>query len=437
MFSKILVANRGEIAVRIIRACKEMGISTVAVYSEADSEALHVALADQAVCIGKASAEESYLNKNNIISAALVTDAQAIHPGYGFLAENADFANLCKKHRLIFIGPEANTISKLGDKEAARRLMRENGVPIIPGTDLLHSIEEALTAAEIIGYPVIIKARAGGGGKGIRIVEDSAKMHQAFQTAMMEAKNAFGDGGLYMEKYLSPAKHIEVQLLADEKGNVVCLGDRECSIQKNNQKLLEEAPSPSVTEKTRAAMYLAATRVAKAAKYANAGTVEFLLDKQNRFYFMEMNTRLQVEHPVTEQVTGIDIVKWQIRIAAGVALDFYQGDVHIQGASIECRINAGSAGKVKFLHIPSGPGIRFDTFLFQDCRIPPYYDSLLGKLIVFAPTREEAIRKMQSALCELVIDGIPNNIEGQLDILEDKYFRKGEYYADFMRKRGE
>ncbi len=437
MLTKILIANRGEIAVRIIRACKEMGISTVAVYSEADAEALHVALADQAVCIGKAPADQSYLNKNNIISAALVTEAQAIHPGYGFLSENADFVRLCEKYGLVFIGPDAEVISNMGDKDAARRLMRKSGIPVIPGTDLLHTAEEASTAAEIIGYPVILKARAGGGGKGIRVVENRFEIKRAFQTAALEAKNAFGDGGLYLEKYLSPVKHVEVQLIADEKGNVVCLGDRECSIQQHNQKLLEEAPAPSVSAQIRSEMMQAATRVAKVAGYVNAGTVEFLLDTQNRFYFMEMNTRLQVEHPVTEQVTGIDVVKWQIRIAAGVPLHFNQHNVHIQGAAIECRINATRAGKVEFLHIPSGPGVRFDTFLFQDCVVPPYYDSLLGKLIVVAPTREEAIRKMQSSLCELVIEGVPNNIEDQLDILEDKYFREGNYYADFMKKRGE
>lgn len=433
MFSRILIANRGEIAIRIIRACKEMGIDTVAVYSEADAQSLHVALADQAICIGKASADSSYLNQNNIISAALVTGAQAIHPGYGFLAENPEFAVRCKKYGIVFIGPDAEVISRMGDKDAARRLMQQHGVPTVPGTEILANVDEAIAKAREIGYPIIMKARAGGGGKGIRIVNAESEMEKAFLTAYREAESAFGDGSLYLEKYISPAKHIEVQLLADEKGNIVCLGERECSIQKNNQKLLEESPSPAILPEKRRELFASAARAAKAAGYVNAGTVEFLLDRNGDFYFIEMNTRLQVEHPVTEYVSGIDIVKWQIRIAAGVPLDFRQEDIILRGASIECRINAMGVGTVRFLHVPSGPWVRFDTFLFQDYTIPPYYDSLIGKLIVFASTREEAIRKMQSSLCELVIEGIPNNIETQLDILEDRRFRSGDYYTDFMK----
>lgn len=437
MFSKILIANRGEIAVRIIRACKEMGIATVAVHSQADKESLHVSLADESVCIGKALPSESYLRQKDIITAALLTGAQAIHPGYGFLAENADFARLCEKNGLVFIGPGADVISRMGDKDAARRMMKEAGVPTVPGTDLLTSPEQAAKAAGMIGYPVLIKARAGGGGKGIRLVKGPDEMEKAFLTASEEAKSAFGDSGVYMEKYLSPVKHIEVQLLADEGGNVVCLGERECSIQKRNQKLLEEAPSPAISPELREKMCEAASKAAKAAGYTNAGTVEFLLDDENHFYFMEMNTRLQVEHPVSEYVSGVDIVKWQIRIACGVLLNFRQEDVKITGAAIECRINAKSGGKVTFLHVPGGPWVRFDTFLYQGYEMLPYYDSMMGKLIVYAKTREEAIRKMNSALCELVIEGVPNNLDEQLEIISDPAFLAGGYHTDFMAKRGE
>ncbi len=437
MFSKILIANRGEIAVRIIRACKEMGIATVAVHSQADKESLHVSLADESVCIGKALPSESYLRQKDIITAALLTGAQAIHPGYGFLAENADFARLCEKNGLVFIGPGADVISRMGDKDAARRMMKEAGVPTVPGTDLLTSPEQAAKAAGMIGYPVLIKARAGGGGKGVRLVKGPDEMEKAFLTASEEAKSAFGDSGVYMEKYLSPVKHIEVQLLADEGGNVVCLGERECSIQKRNQKLLEEAPSPAISPELREKMCEAASKAAKAAGYTNAGTVEFLLDDENHFYFMEMNTRLQVEHPVSEYVSGVDIVKWQIRIACGVLLNFRQEDVKITGAAIECRINAKSGGKVTFLHVPGGPWVRFDTFLYQGYEMLPYYDSMMGKLIVYAKTREEAIRKMNSALCELVIEGVPNNLDEQLEIISDTAFLAGDYHTDFMAKRGE
>ena len=436
MFTKILIANRGEIAIRIIRACKEMGISTVAVYSEADRESLHVALADQAICIGGPKAEDSYLNGPRILSAAMYTGAQAIHPGYGFLAENRDFADQCQRMGIKFIGPGAEIIAKMGDKDAARRLMKENGVPTTPGTDILRDSQEALKAAEEIGYPVLLKASAGGGGKGIRLVEQPQDMERAFETASSEALKAFGDGRMYLEKYLHPVKHIEVQLLADEAGHIVCLGERECSIQKNNQKLIEESPSPGVSPKTRQKLMETATRAARAAGYVNAGTVEFLMDKNGDFYFMEMNTRLQVEHPVSELVTGVDIVKWQIRIAAGVELDFTQEDIHVQGAAIECRINALGPGKVDFFHTPGGPWVRFDTFLYQGYEIPPYYDSMLGKMIVYSSTREEAIRKMLSALSELVVDGAKNNIETQIEIIRDKRFKNGDYYTDFMKDFG-
>lgn len=435
MFTKILIANRGEIAVRIIRACKEMGINTVAVYSEADADSLHVALADQSVCIGPAQSKDSYLNQERIISAALITKAQAIHPGYGFLAENSDFANLCAREGIVFIGPSGDIISRMGDKDAARQLMGKSGVPIIPGTEILKDTDDAIYWAEKIGYPVLIKASAGGGGKGIRLVKSKDEMEKAFSTASNEARQAFGDGRMYMEKFLFPAKHIEVQLLADEMGNVVCLGERECSIQKNNQKLIEESPSPCVTPEIRQKLVDAATKAAKAVGYVNAGTIEFLMNKKGEFYFMEMNTRLQVEHPVSELVSGVDIVKWQIRIAAGVNLDFKQEDIVISGAAIECRVNATGVGNVTFLHVPSGPWVRFDTFLYQGYTIPPYYDSMLGKMIVFSSSREEAIRKMQSTMCELVIDGTANNIESQIEIIRDPEFQKGDYYTDFMSKR--
>ena len=435
MFSRILVANRGEIAVRIIRACKEMGIATVAVYSEADEEALHVALADERVCVGAAASADSYLNQQNILAAALATGAQAIHPGYGFLSENAAFARLCKEQNLAFIGPDGDIISKMGDKDAARRLMKEAGVPTVPGSELLESVEQARAEAARIGYPVLIKASAGGGGKGIRLVNGEEELENAFHTAAAEAEKAFGDGRVYMEKFLSPVKHIEVQLLADEQGHVVCLGERECSIQKNNQKLIEETPSSAISPALRQEMMDAAAGAAKAAGYLGAGTVEFLLDGDGRFYFIEMNTRLQVEHPVTEFVTGVDIVKWQIRIAAGIPLDFTQEDIRLTGAAIECRVNATGCGTVDFLHVPGGPWVRFDTALYQGCEVPPYYDPMIGKMIVYAGTREETIRKMESAMCELVIKGVPVNIESQLEILGDPAFRSGAYTTDFMKNR--
>jgi len=432
MFSKILVANRGEIAIRIIRSCKEMGISTVSVYSEADSDSLHVALADQSVCIGSYSPSDSYLNSERIVSAALTTGALAIHPGYGFLSESAQFAELCEKSGIAFIGPPSGTISKLGDKEAARRMVSQAGVPIIPGSGILEDVQAAMNAATKIGYPLMLKARAGGGGKGIRIVDTPDELENAYLVASHEAEEAFGDGSLYLEKRINPAKHIEVQLLTDEFGTTICFAERECSIQRNNQKLLEESPSPAVDDKLRAELCENAKKVAAAVGYVNVGTVEFLLDTQGNYYFMEMNVRLQVEHGVTEQISGVDLVKWQIRAAAGVPLDFKQQDMIALGSSIECRINASAVGTVKFLHVPGGPRVRFDTALWTGYTVPPYYDSLLGKLIVHAATREEAIRKMHAALCELVIDGVPNNIDEQIEFVSDERFRRGEYYTDFV-----
>lgn len=428
---------------RIIRACKEMGIYTVAVYSEADRESLHVALADQAICIGGPRAEESYLDGGRIVAAALATRAQAIHPGYGFLSENAEFAALCQKHGIVFIGPSAEIIAKMGDKDTARRLMKENGVPTTPGTDILKDAKEALEAAGKIGYPVFLKASAGGGGKGIRLVERPEEMERAFQTASNEAEKAFGDGRMYMEKYLNPVKHIEVQLLADEKGNTVCLGERECSIQRNNQKLIEESPSPAVSEEARKKLMETAARAARAAGYVNAGTVEFLMDRDGNFYFMEMNTRLQVEHPVTEMVTGIDLVQWQIRVAAGIELSFSQEDIQLKGHAIECRVNAEdpahgfrpSCGQIQFLHIPGGPGVRFETAVYPGYFVPPFYDSMIGKLVVHGDTRDQAIRKMKTALGELVIEGISHNAELQMELMGDPRFVDGTYTTGLMAQR--
>ncbi len=422
---------------RIIRACHEMGIKSVAVYSEADCDALHVSLADESVCIGKAASKDSYLNQNAIISAALATGAQAIHPGYGFLSENAEFAALCEKYSIVFIGPSAEVISKMGDKDTARSIMAAAGVPVTKGTGILKDVDEAKKAAKDIGYPVLIKATAGGGGRGIRLVEKEEDLEAAFASASTEAESAFANGDLYMEKYLYPVKHVEVQLVCDNAGNVVCVGERECSIQNRNQKLLEESPSTAVTPKLREKMYAAAIKAAKAVHYTSLGTVEFLLDTNSDFYFMEMNTRLQVEHTVTEMVTGVDLVKWQIRIAAGVALDFTANDVKVNGHAIECRINAvgGADNCVRLLHSPGGFGVRFDTALYQDYKVPPFYDSMIAKLIVHAKTREEAIRKMEAALCEIVILGVETNRDTQLSILEDKDFIKGEYYTDFCKKK--
>ena len=417
MFSKILIANRGEIAVRVIRACKEMGIASVAVFSEADRDSLHVKLADESYCIGGALSKDSYLNKQAVVSAALASKAEAIHPGYGFMSENAEFAQLCSDHGLIFIGPAPETLSCMGDKDMARKTMREAGVPVIPGCDLVESLEQAKKEAKKIGFPLLIKARSGGGGKGIRHVDNMEELESAFNTATAEATSAFGDGAVYMEKFLLPVKHIEMQLLADNHGNVVCLGERDCSTQRKNQKLIEESPAIVISEKIRKKMIDASIQAGQSVNYRGAGTIEYLYDpKSKEFYFMEMNTRLQVEHPVTEMVTMVDLVKWQIRVASGMKLDFTQEDIKLTGHAIECRINAEdpynafrpSGGKVEMLHVPSGPWVRFDSAIYQGYTIPPFYDSMIGKLIVYANTRDEAIRKMKASLCELIIQGVTN-----------------------------
>lgn len=435
MFSKILIANRGEIAVRIIRACKEMGVATVAVYSEADKNSLHAALADQSFCIGSAGAGESYLNENQIVSTALLSGAQAIHPGYGFLSENAHFARLCRKNGLVFIGPLPENMERLSDKAVLKELIRHTGLSVIPGTKALPSMEAARRAALEIGYPVMLKACAGGGGRGIRLLQSEEDLEDAYLQASSEAQAAFGDASLYLEKYIYPARHIELQILADELGNVVCLGDRDCSLQRRNQKLIEETPSPVVSDGHREEIMKHAVEAVRKIGYTGAGTLEFLYDREDHFWFMEMNVRLQVEHCVTEMLTGFDLVKWQIRIAAGIPLSFSQEDVRIQGSAIECRINAQSCGTLRMLHVPGGPSVRFDTCLIEGTTVSPYYDSLIGKLIVYAKTREEALRKMRAALCELVIDGIETNIEEQLHIVEDERFTSGSYDLTFMDNR--
>ncbi len=427
MFLKILIANRGEIAVRVIRACKEMGIATVAVYSEADREALHVSLADEAYCIGPAQSRDSYLNQKSYISLALATGCKAIHPGYGFLSENADFARLCEENGIVFIGPSAKTIADMGDKDRARAVMKEAGVPVIPGSDVVNDIDEARLYAKDIGYPLLIKARSGGGGRGIRLVNNENELAHAFNTATAEALSAFGDGAVYLEKFLTHVKHVEIQLLGDTAGNVVCLGDRDCSVQKRNQKLIEESPCSSISDATREEMFRVSIMAGKHVGYIGAGTIEYLCDAEGHFYFCEMNTRLQVEHPVTEAVTMIDIVKWQIRIAAGLPLSFTQQDIRFKGHAIECRINATKGGRVEMLHVPGGPWVRFDSAVYQGYVIPPFYDSMMGKLIVYAGTRDEAIRKMRAALCELIIDGVGHNAESQTEIISKKSFQDGSY----------
>lgn len=440
MFSKILVANRGEIAVRIIRACREMGIDTVAIYSTADKDAMHVKLADESYCVGDAKVADSYLNMPAILTAAVESGAQAIHPGYGLLSENAKFVELCEKCNIEFIGPTSEMINLLGDKDMARKTMREAGVPVTPGTDVLEDVESAKVLAEEVGYPLLIKARSGGGGRGIRLVSSPDEFENAYNSAYAEAESAFGDGALYIEKFLKPVKHIEMQLLCDKHGHAICLGERECSVQRHNQKLIEESPSPSISEETRHAMMEAAVKAAHAVNYNSVGTVEFLYDSEGNFYFMEMNTRLQVEHGVTEMVTGADLVQWQIRVAAGVELNRTQEQVYFHGHAIECRINAEdpdnnyrpSCGKVTALHVPGGSFVRFDTALSQDYVIPPFYDSMIGKVIVQGRTRESAIRKMKMALCELNVKGVKVNRDLMIDILSEKDFVDGSYTTDFM-----
>ncbi|KEI95671.1 acetyl-CoA carboxylase [Clostridium botulinum A2B3 87] len=443
MFKKILVANRGEIAVRIIRACREMGIETVAIYSEADRDALHVQLADEAVCIGPPSSKDSYLNMYNIISATVLTGSQAIHPGFGFLSENSKFANMCKDCNIVFIGPDSETIDKVGNKSNARDIMIRAGVPIIPGSNgVIHNEEEALNIAEEIGYPVVVKASAGGGGRGIRIVHSKENMIKAFNTAKSEAKGAFGDDSMYVEKFIKNPRHIEFQILGDNYGNIIHLGERDCSLQRRNQKVLEEAPSPRMNEELRKRMGDVAIKAAKAVEYKNAGTIEFLLDEDGSFYFMEMNTRIQVEHPITEMVTGVDILKEQIKIAYGEKLNIKQKDIKIQGHAIECRINAEDykngfrpcPGKIENLYIPGGLGVRLDSSVYSGYTIPPYYDSMIGKLIAYGRNREETIQIMKRALGELIIEGVNTNIDFQFIILEDENFIKGEYTTKYIEK---
>lgn len=440
MFSKILVANRGEIAVRIIRACREMGIDTVAIYSTADKDSMHVQMADESYCVGGARVADSYLNMPAILTAAVESGAQAIHPGYGLLSENAKFVKLCEECNIEFIGPTSEMISLLGDKDMARKTMRDAGVPVTPGTDVLENVESAKVLADEVGYPLLIKARSGGGGRGIRLVSSPDEFENAYNSAFAEAESAFGDGALYIEKFLKPVKHIEMQLLCDKHGHAICLGERECSVQRHNQKLIEESPSPSISEETRKAMMEASVKAAHAVNYNSVGTVEFLYDSEGNFYFMEMNTRLQVEHGVTEMVTGMDIVQWQIRVAAGIELNRTQEQVYFHGHAIECRINAEdpdnnyrpSCGKVTALHVPGGSFVRFDTALFQDYVIPPFYDSMIGKVIVQGRTRELAIRKMKMALSELNVRGVKVNRDLMVDILCDEEFVDGSYTTDFM-----
>lgn len=435
MFSKILIANRGEIAVRIIRACKEMGIETVAVYSEADADALHVALADESYCIGPELPAESYLNEERIISTALASRAQAIHPGYGFLSENPHFAELCVQNGVAFIGASVEQMKTLSDKVLIKNIMEDAGLKVIRGSEVLESVDDALEKAESIGYPVMLKARSGGGGKGIKVITDAEMLQSSYGVSEAEAQAAFGDGSLYLEKYVYPAHHIEVQILADEYGEVICLGDRDCSIQRRHQKLIEETPSPAVPDDRRKELFIKAVQAIRKVGYSGVGTLEFLMDSSGEFWFMEMNVRLQVEHSVTEMLTKKDVVKWQIRTAAGVAIDFSQESVYERGVALECRINALRPGKLEMLHVPGGPFVRFDTYLVQGVQISPCYDPLLGKLIVSAGTREEAVRKMRAALCELVIEGIDTNIEEQLEIVSDDKFMSGGYDLTFMEGR--
>lgn len=432
MFSKILIANRGEIAIRIIRALSEMGIKSVAVYSEADKNSLHRFLADESICIGPGDASESYLRADRIISAAVLTGAKAIHPGYGFLSENEEFAALCEENGIAFIGPSSELMKKLSDKTKMKEIAKDAGLDTIPGTGILSDLENAKKKAEEIGYPVMLKARSGGGGRGIRLITDEASLEKLYPIARNEAEQSFSDGALYLEKYIMPASHIEVQVLADEQGNAVSFAERDCSMQRNHQKLVEESPSAKVSPEERALLMEKARKAAIKMGYRNAGTMEFLFSNDRKFYFMEMNVRLQVEHPVSEILSSIDIVKWQIRIAAGIPLSFTNKDVRTKGAAIECRINARSTGEIEELHIPGGPFVRFDTYIEKGSVITPYYDSLLGKLIVYAQTRDEAIRKMRAYLCELQIVGVETNIEEQLKILKDPAFVSGTYDTTSM-----
>ncbi|MCB7069758.1 MAG: acetyl-CoA carboxylase biotin carboxylase subunit [Caldibacillus thermoamylovorans] len=442
MLKKILIANRGEIAVRIIRACRELDIRTVAVYSQADQEALHVQMADEAYCIGPNPSKDSYLNMANIISVAKLTGCEAIHPGYGFLAENENFANLVKECGLVFIGPSGDAIAKMGTKDVARETMRKAGVPIVPGSNgIVEDMDDALKLASEIGYPVIIKATAGGGGKGIRVAMNEEELVKGINITRQEALTAFGNPGVYLEKYIQDFRHVEIQVLADNYGNVIHLGERDCSVQRRLQKLIEEAPSPALTPEIRNKMGEAAVKAAKAVDYTGAGTVEFIYDyREKKFYFMEMNTRIQVEHPVTELITGVDLIKEQIFVASGKELTLKQEDVTFNGWAIECRINAEnpeknfmpSPGKINMYLAPGGPGVRVDSAAYPGYAIPPYYDSMIAKLIVHAPTREEAIKKMERALGEFVIEGIYSTIPFHLKVLEHQAFKSGDFNTKFL-----
>ena len=443
MFHKVLIANRGEIAVRIIRACRELGVATVAVFSEADRTALHAQLADEAICIGPANTADSYLNIKAILAACEVTGADALHPGFGFLSENAAFARMCEKCGVAFIGPPASSMEQMGDKSMAKATMKAAGVPVIPGSDgEVPSLSDARRIAEEIGYPVMVKASAGGGGRGIRRVDTPSQLEAALTAAKEEALRFFGDDGVYIEKFIKDPRHVEIQILADSYGNVVSLGERDCSLQRRNQKLIEECPCPVMTPSLRKAMGQAAVKAAVACGYRSAGTVEFLLEGKE-FYFMEMNTRIQVEHPITEMVTGIDLVKTQIRIAAGEPLPFRQEDVKLTGHAIECRINAENPaqnfrpcpGRISALHMPGGPGIRIDSAVYQGCEITPYYDSMIAKLITFAPTREEALMKMKWALAEFIVEGVDTNIDFQLNLIKDADVEAGRYDIGFLSRR--
>ncbi|GIN55744.1 acetyl-CoA carboxylase biotin carboxylase subunit [Lederbergia ruris] len=442
MIKKLLIANRGEIAVRIIRACKEMDIETVAVYSEADQESLHVQLADEAYCVGPNASKDSYLNTLNVVGVAKLTGCDAIHPGYGFLAENADFAELCRVCNIIFVGPSPDAISKMGTKDVARETMKEAGVPIVPGSrGIIEDIEDAVDLANEMGYPVIIKATAGGGGKGIRVARTEDELVKGIKITRQEAETAFGDPGVYLEKYIEDFRHVEIQVLADQFGNVIHLGERDCSIQRRLQKLLEETPSPAINAETREKMGQAAVQAAKAVEYTGAGTIEFIYDRGSQeFYFMEMNTRIQVEHPVTEMVTGIDLIKEQIRVASGEKLRVKQEDVEFRGWSIECRINAEnpeknfmpSAGRIEMYLPPGGPGVRVDSGVYPGYTIPPYYDSMVAKVISYGKTREEAIAKMKRALEEFVIEGIKTTIPFHINLLENETFVNGDFNTKFL-----
>ena len=441
MFSKILIANRGEIAVRIIRACKELGIKTVAVYSDVDADSLHVQYADEAICIGPASSKDSYLNIPSIISAAEIADVEAIHPGYGFLAENAHFAEICKSCQIKFIGPSPEIIRLMGNKSEALQTMKKAGLPIMPGSNgIIKDKEEAVEVAKKIGYPVMIKASAGGGGKGMRIAHNDGKLVSLLMTAQAEANAAFGNSDIYIEKYLEEPKHVEFQMLGDNFGNLIHLGERDCTVQRRHQKLIEESPAPAVTDELRAKMGDMAVKGAKQVNYTNAGTMEFLLDKNGRFYFMEMNTRLQVEHPVTELVTGVDIVKEQIKIAAGEKLQYTQDSIEQRGCAIECRINAEdvknkflpSPGVITGYHSPGGPGIRVDSYVYNSYSVQPFYDSLISKLIVLAEDRVQAIERMQRALDEYVINGIKTTIDFHKLVFSDPAFQEGVISTDFV-----